>query len=171
MSRDTKQELLVKGHELALKHGLGYLTSKVMSEATGFYQFAVLHHFKTVADFRAAVKEYGVANGTLKPDIEVRCSRLSPVERKEEILVEAYKQAEANGLATVTRVSVAEALGVTDGLINRYFGTVHGLRDAVLAKAVTTRLVDIVADAVELEMNVHHVPPDLVAAARKILAA
>lgn len=171
MQRDTKRELLHKGHALALVHGLGHLTSKVMSEATGFYHFAVTNHFGSIDAFRTAVKAYGVANGTMAADLEVRCPRLSPAERKVEILTEAFKQAKAHGLCEVSRASVATALGISDGLISRYFGTVLGLRDAVLAKAVTVKEVDIVADAIELDMNVHHVPPDLVSQAREILAA
>lgn len=171
MQRDTKHELLIKGHALALVHGLGHLTSAVMCEATGFYRFSVTNHFGGIAQFREAVHAYGVANGTMKDDLSVRCPRLAPAERKAEILTEAYKQAVTQGLHAVTRASVATALGISDGLISRYFGTVLGLRDAVLAKAVTTSQTDIVADAIELGMNVHHVPPDLTAKAREILAA
>jgi len=171
MQRDTKQELIVKGHALALKHGLGHLTSSTMKAETGFYRFAVSNHFGTVGAFRDAVKDYGIAQGSWTADVVVRCPRLSPAERKNEILHEAYKQAAADGLAAVTRISVAEALGVSDGLISRYFGTVLGLRDAVLAQAVVLNNADIVADALELQMNVHHVPPDIVSHAREILAA
>lgn len=172
MQRDTKNELLVKGHALAVLHGLGHLTSSVMSKETGFYRYAVLHHFESVAKFREAVKAYGVANGTMSNELEVRCPRLSPGERKDEILDTAFAQAQANGLGNVTRASVANALGISDGLISRYFGTVLGLRDAVLAKAVVEVDAEVVADALELGMNaVHHVPPDLVAQARKLMAA
>lgn len=171
MQRDTKHELLVKGHALALVHGLGHLTSSVMCEATGFYRFSVTNHYGSISAFREAVKEYGVKNGTMKAEDVVRCPRLSPGERKDEILAEAFNQAKAHGLCEVTRASVANALGISDGLISRYFGTVLGLRDAVLAKAVLVGEVDIVADAIELSMNVHHVPPDLVGQAREILAA
>jgi len=171
MQRDTKHELLVKGHALALKHGLGHLTSSVMSEATGFYRFSVTNHFGSIAKFREAVKAYGVQKGTMQAEEVVRCQRLSPAERKNEILDEAFKQASCYGLHQVTRASVASALGISDGLISRYFGTVLGLRDAVLAKAVTVKNADIIADALELQMNTHHVPPPLVDEARKILAA
>ena len=171
MQRDTKHELLIKGHALALVHGLGHLTSATMCEATGFYRFSVSNHYGNIAAFREAVKAYGVANGTMKDDLAVRCPRLSPAERKNEILTEAYKQAETGGLHTITRASVANALGISDGLISRYFGTVLGLRDAVLAKAVTTSQTDIIADAIELGMSTHHVPPPLVEKAQQILAA
>jgi len=171
MQRDTKQELLDKGHELALKHGLGHLTSSVMAEATGFYRYSVTNHFGGISAFREAVKALGVKKGTMKVNDVVRCPRLSPGERQAEILEEAYAQAAATGLSQVTRASVANALGISDGLISRYFGTVLGLRDAVLAKAVTKENADIVADALELQMNTHHVPPPLVDNARKILAA
>lgn len=171
MQRDTKHELLVKGHALALEHGLGHLTSSVMSKATGFYRFAVTNHFGSIAAFREAVKAYGIKKGTMLADDAVRCPRLSPAERKVEILDEAYRRAEADGLMTVTRASVANALGISDGLISRYFGTVLGLREAVLAKAVTTSNVDIIADALDLQMNTHHVPPPLVDKALDILAA
>jgi hypothetical protein len=171
MQRDTKQELLVKGHALAVKYGLGHLTSSTMKEETGFYRFAVTNHFGTVGAFRDQVKAYGIKKGSWGADVVVRCPRLTPAERKAEILEEAYAQAAADGLAAVTRISVAEKLGVSDGLISRYFGTVLGLRDAVLAQAVVNGNADIVADALELQMNTHHVPPDIVTQAREILAA
>lgn len=169
--RDTKRELLVKGHALALKHGLGYLTSKTMQEATGFYKFAVKQHYGSVAAFREEVKAHGIAKGTMTADTEVRCPRMAPAERKVQILDEAYRQAEVNGLALVTLTSVASALTITGGLISRYFGTLVGFREAVLAKAVVAKQPDIVADAIELGMNVHHVPEALVKKAQRLLAA
>lgn len=171
MACGTKTKLLNVGYELALKHGLRYLTSAVMSEATGMYRYALLQHYKSVACFREAVKAHGVAKGAFAADADTRSPRLAPAERKEELLTEAFKQAKENGLKTVTRPSVAGALEVSDGLVTRYFGNLQGLRDAVLAKAVVGNELDIIADALELDMNVHHVPPDLVSQARKILAA
>lgn len=169
--RDTKNELLVKGHELAVVHGLGHLTSAVMQKATGFYRYALIQHFENIGNFRAAVQAYGIQQGTMTADTAVRCPRMAPAQRKDEILTEAFRQATENGLQTVTRPSVAKALGLTDGLINRYFGSVTGLREAVLAKAVTDKVLDVIADAIELQMSVQHIPPDLIEQARKILAA
>lgn len=171
MQRDTKQEMLTVGYELALKHGLGHLTNKVMTEATGFYYNALYTHFGGITQLREAVLAHGVVNGTMKANAVVRCPRLTPAERKVELLEQAYAQAVEKGLGSVSRRSVAEALGVTDGLVSRYFGTLQGLREAVLAKAVVTEQFDIIADALELQMNTHHIPPDLVSQARKILAA
>jgi AcrR family transcriptional regulator len=130
-----------------------------------------LQHYKTVANFREAVKAHGVEKGSFAADADTRSPRLAPAERKAELLTEAYSQAQQHGLKAVTRPSVAGALDVSDGLVTRYFGNLQGLRDAVLAQAVVLNEPDIIADAIELDMNVHHVPPDLVDQARNILAA
>ena len=43
------------------------------------------------------------------------------------------------GIRKVTRAAVAKDVGVTDGLLNRYFGTRDGLRFAVLELAVAQK--------------------------------
>jgi AcrR family transcriptional regulator len=96
--------------------------------------------------------------------------RLEPAERRAQILAEAVNQATNNGLGQVTRVSVAKALGLTDGLINRYFAGINGLRLDVLQQAVSTGNADIVADAIELQMPID-APPELIAEAQALLAA
>lgn len=96
--------------------------------------------------------------------------RLEPAERRAQILAEAFKQAQAGGLGKITRVSVAGALGLTDGIINRYFEGVTGLQSAVLSHAVVERELNVIADAVEMRMALDGVPPDLVRQATALLA-
>jgi len=74
--------------------------------------------------------------------------RLTPAERENQILREAYGQAEEKGLTKFTRVSVAEACGVTDGLVSRYFGTLRGLQEAVVVEARARDNARLIADAV-----------------------
>lgn len=169
--RDTKKLLLKEGHKLAQLHGLGHLTSKVMQETTGFYRFAVSQHYGGIARFRQAVLEYGIAQGTMTAEAPVRCPRVAPAERCAEILGEGYSQAVEHGLHTVTRASVAKAIGVSDGLVSRYFGTIAGLRDAVLARAVVDRQLEVVADAIKLQMSVAHIPPDILKEAEGLIMA
>jgi AcrR family transcriptional regulator len=96
--------------------------------------------------------------------------RLEPAERRAQILAEAFRQADASGLATVTRVSVAKALGLTDGLINRYFAGITGLRQDVLSQAVSAKNLNVLADAIELRLPID-APPELIAEAQALLAA
>jgi AcrR family transcriptional regulator len=48
----------------------------------------------------------------------------------------AYKIAKKSGIRKVTRAAVAREVQVSDGLLNRYFGSRDGLRFAVLEYAV-----------------------------------
>lgn len=60
-----------------------------------------------------------------------RAGRMPPAERKAMLLRHAVDIARSRGLDDVTRVTVAEAAGVTHGLVNRYFEGLPGLRNAV----------------------------------------
>lgn len=66
-------------------------------------------------------------------------------ERHDTILAAAIAIAERDGWGAITRDGVAKAAGVADGSVNHAFGTVEGLRDAVMTAAVERRIVSIVA--------------------------
>lgn len=87
--------------------------------------------------------------------------RLNPAERREQLLNEAYAQADANGLENINRLTVGTACGVTDGLVSRYFGTLSGLRDAVVAVAIQQANLGVVASALELGYPRSHFPKKL----------
>lgn len=161
-SNTTRAALLDAGMALAKRIGVGKITNKNVTAEAGVYHNAVRHHFGGISEFRELVMQQCVKKGLMQAQDSVPAIRKSPEARKAEILAEAVRQAKLNGISFVTRISVADALGVTDGLINRYFNGVRGLRQAILAKGVEDRSVDIVADAIELGMpEVKLVPADL----------
>lgn len=65
--------------------------------------------------------------------------RMTAAERTEQLTKAGYKIARTKGIRKVTRAAIAREIGVSDGLINRYFGTREGLRAAVLDMAVTEK--------------------------------
>jgi AcrR family transcriptional regulator len=62
--------------------------------------------------------------------------RMSADERTAQLVKTGYTIARTKGIRKVTRAAIARETGVSDGLINRYFGDREGLRAAVLAHAV-----------------------------------
>lgn len=64
--------------------------------------------------------------------------------RNRAVLEAAIALAQERGFAHVTRDLVAERAQVAAGSVNNAFGTMDGLRDAVMAAAVERELVDIV---------------------------
>lgn len=79
-------------------------------------------------------------------------TRLSPEARKTQLLAAGYAIARTDGLASLNRVKMGAACGVSDGLVSRYFHNAHGMFAAVVQEAVTQKDVAVLADAVELEM-------------------
>lgn len=65
--------------------------------------------------------------------------RLSPEERRQQLLVLAVKLAEKHGYKNITGPQVAEAAGLrSHGLIWHYFGTVEALRGEIMGHAIKT---------------------------------
>ena len=68
------------------------------------------------------------------------------VEQRNRRILEAAVQLSAErGYTNITRAEVADRAGVADGSVNNAFGTMDGLRDAVMARAVEQRHGGIVA--------------------------
>lgn len=65
-------------------------------------------------------------------------------DRNRRILEAAVSLASERGYRKLTREAVAEKAGVATGSINNAYGTMDGLRDAVMAAAVERALSDIV---------------------------
>lgn len=168
---DTKKRLLLEGYALARNIGVSKLTHVNVAEKAACSRNTINIHYGSIKAFRAAVLDHGVALGTMVKEDNSTQMRMSPEEREASILNEAYTQAGRDGLGRFTRVSVAQALGITDGLINRYFKGLDGLRAAVLTKAGACGNADIVADAIEMKMSLAGLPVPVVVAARKLLAA
>ena len=65
--------------------------------------------------------------------------RLTADERTAQLTEVGYNIARKQGIRKVTRAAVARDVGVSDALLNRYFGTRDGLRFAVLEHAVKVK--------------------------------
>lgn len=78
--------------------------------------------------------------------------RMDPSVRQNELLETAYHIAETDGLKAVTRVAVASRSQTTPGLVNRYFGSRNGLREAVYHMAIGKKNAAIVADALQMDI-------------------
>lgn len=72
--------------------------------------------------------------------------RMSPDDRKEQILTAAMKVAKRNGYRAVTRELVATEAKISKPLITRYF-EFSDLIDAIVLRAIAERNVKLVAEA------------------------
>lgn len=73
--------------------------------------------------------------------------RLDPKVRKAEILAVAVQRASLLGLAGLRRDDVAQAAGVANGLVTRYFNTMTQLRRAVVRAAIHSENLPLIAQA------------------------
>lgn len=68
--------------------------------------------------------------------------------RNRAVLNAAVAVAESLGFAAFTRSDVAAQAGVATGSVNNAFGTMDGLRDAVMAEAIAREMLPLVAQGV-----------------------
>lgn len=73
-------------------------------------------------------------------------TRHAPADRSRELLAAALKLAARTGWRTMTREAVAEAAGVSPGLVSARLGTMDALRRSVMRQAVRERCVPVVAE-------------------------
>lgn len=72
-------------------------------------------------------------------------SRLHPTVRKELILSEAVTLALKLGYSKVTRQHVADAAGISNGLVNHHFGTMGQLHRDIMRYAVANEVLQVIA--------------------------
>lgn len=79
-------------------------------------------------------------------------TRMAPDERKAQLLDVAIQVAEKVGYNKLNRLMIVRALDgeVTDGLVNRYFGQRHSLRQAVLYAGIERGNLTILAQGLAL---------------------
>lgn len=77
--------------------------------------------------------------------------RLSPQDRKKEILVAAVVIAEREGLQELRRDKVAKEANASDGLVSRYFNTMGQLKHAVVRYAVQNRILPVIAQGLAIK--------------------
>ena len=73
-------------------------------------------------------------------------SRVNPELRKEQLLRVALNVARDKGCHKMTRDHIAEAAGVSVGLVSKYFGTMTKLKRAIMRAAVKQEVLEIVAE-------------------------
>lgn len=73
---------------------------------------------------------------------------------KEHILDTAYKMAQRDGFAAITRDGVAAEAGVAMGSVNHHYGTMQVLRDAVMQRAVEEEQLELIAQGIAMGDNV-----------------
>ena len=89
-------------------------------------------------------------------------------DRDNRILYAALALATQNGFQWITRDGVAEIAGVSPGTVSNVFGSMVGLKRAVLRYAVDNRVLDIVAQGLAER---HPIVMDAPATVRKAAAA
>lgn len=79
-------------------------------------------------------------------------TRMAPDERKAQLLDVAIQVAEKVGYNKLNRLMIVRAMDdeVTDGLVNRYFGQRHSLRQAVLYAGIERGNLTILAQGLAL---------------------
>jgi AcrR family transcriptional regulator len=75
--------------------------------------------------------------------------RMTAEARTAQLTEVAYQIAKKHGIRKVTRAAVARDVQVSDGLLNRYFGSREGLRGAALEHAVLLKDAKTLAAAAE----------------------
>lgn len=73
---------------------------------------------------------------------------------KEHILDTAYKMAQRDGFAAITRDGVAAEAGVAMGSVNHHYGTMQVLRDAVMQRAVEEEQLELIAQGIAMGDNI-----------------
>ena len=72
-------------------------------------------------------------------------TRANPVLRKDHILNIAVLLSKEVGYTRITRDRVAEAAGVSVGLVTRYFGTMGQLKTAIMRRAIKQGITEVIA--------------------------
>lgn len=87
--------------------------------------------------------------------------RMNPDDRKAQMTEAALKIVQRKGVKALTRVALAQAIGATDGLVNRYFGTRDLLRSEIIAEAAARKDTKVLAFAIAEGFDIPAVPRQL----------
>lgn len=99
-------------------------------------------------------------------------TRMAPADRKEQLLQVAITLAEKHGYNKINRLMIVKELGgdITDGLVSRYFGQRHSLRQAVLFAGIERGNLTILAQGLALgDSHARKAPADLRKAAAGVV--
>ncbi len=99
-----------------------------------------------------------------------KVKRLNPNIRKDQILLSAVNLALTEGYDRIQRDGVADAAGVSAGLVTHYFDNIETLHKAVLEKAIELRLHVILLQGLCIKDPIAlKAPKDLIEEARELI--
>lgn len=150
------------------KSGLINLSRRELCEAADIPDGSFPHVMGcTFAEFVVELQSENVEQG-IAP---VSKSRTSATLRKEHILAVAVTLAKAKGYQEITRDGVAEAAGISFGLVTKYFGTMSNLKRAVMGAAIAQGVPEIVAQGLANgDKRARKAPAELKLEAARILS-
>lgn len=137
----TRNEIKAIAIGMVERDGLINLSRAGLCEAAGIADgswFSIMDG--TFLELVEELREEGVSS----PLRKVNKARTNPALRKEHILETAVAVAKSVGYRNLTLGSVAEAAGVSKGLIARYF-SMPQLKNAVMRQAVRHEILEIIA--------------------------
>jgi AcrR family transcriptional regulator len=139
MEREQIKKLAI---ELVKKHGLINLSRSELCKKAGIPNGSFPHVMGV--NFTSFVEEL---KNEVRPDplCPVNKSRTNSLLRKNNILAAALDVSIKDGYNKVTGTSVAEAAGVSVGLVFKYFGTMKQLRNAIMKAAIQQEILEIIA--------------------------
>lgn len=137
-----KTHVMKVARDMVRKSGLINLSRSELCERAGIPDGSFPHVMGcTFGDLQVQLK----AENLVQPVAPVSKSRVPAGLRKEHILAVAVEQAKTTGYTKITRDGIAEAAGVSFGLVTKYFGTMHALKRDVMRAAIKQGIPEIVA--------------------------
>ena len=165
----TRQDMKQTALRMVETAGLINLSRSGLCERAGIPDGSFPHIMGcNFSEFIQELQREGVSS-ELHP---VNKTRADPELRKAHILDTAVAVARNLGYTKLTRVDVAKAAGVSDGLISRYFPLMDDLKEAVIVQAVRHEIPEIIAQGLAAkDPQVKWIPADLRQKAIQILLA
>lgn len=137
----SKNEVLETARGMVREAGLINLSRSELCERAGIADGSFPHVMGcTFGDLQEQLR----AENLTQPIAPVSKSRVPATLRKEHILAVAVDQAKTTGYTKITRDGIADAAGVSFGLVTKYFGTMSNLKRAVMGQAIKERIPEIV---------------------------
>lgn len=96
--------------------------------------------------------------------------KFKPEDRKAQILTEAVRQAKTRGYQNVRVSHIADALGISTGLVFHHYPTVPRLKRAIMGEAIVRQVLEVVAQGLALkDARAMNAPESVKQAARATL--
>ena len=138
-----KDEVIAKARALVAKSGFINMTRQGLAAALGISDGSF--HHEVGCSFNDLIEELRAMGVTDPVGLKVVKNRADPALRKEAILRVALDLASRDGYLKITRQQIAEAAGVSTGVINQRFGTMDSLRSDLMRRAVKMQCLPVIA--------------------------